>query len=1046
MKSTELLNSLRRIFLSSIAASSLFVASHAIGQVNGVGPSESSLFDTVVNIPEDQAAIGNLELIGGVDGETTQFNLSEGGSVGSLFGALSGAEVNISGGMVGDASNPDIEALRAFIGSELNVSGGEIGNNAIVRGATFNMSGGTVGSGLEIESSSVANITGGDIGSIFASSSSTVDISGGTFRAIRVDDGTATISGGTFERFNTSRSVNNISGGIFNSRPRVSGTGIISGGQFGLDTLVSGTIAVSGGEFGNEFSAGPDSVISGGTFGTQVRGSFELRGNDFKLNGIPYIFNSSISIDDFSSQNDGDVFTGVLEDGSSFIFADRSGDSLNNVLLTTVEVPAADLTPLVVNTPFPNLPAGLRDGQTLTLQDGGVLGNNFEIVDATLTVEAGTIGDRFGMSRSTVNLNGGMIGDGFHSNRGCEIDINGGSIGNDFQANLGSVVTLTEGAIGDNFSPRAGSEFVMSGGSLGQGFAPRGGTFADDALVRISGGTIGRGFTVLTDDVEISGGEFQLNGRQYRGATISLDFGSVFTGTLSDGSAFVFAGDAGDRITNLKLNETAVPDVNTTPIVVNASTPNGPASLRFGQTLTLEQGGVINGEFEAVDAVINIDGGSIEGDSAFSDTTVNLNDGSIAANALALAETVFNINGGSIGDNFRVASESVVNLNDGTIGDNFRIASGSQIFISGGTVGRDFRVPSGGLAKISGGTFGRGFDVGSGVELSGGEFQLNGVDYNEPTVSISFADVFSGTLSDGSTFLFTGRHFDDLSNVQLNRTDLPDFDSNPIVIDASTSVSPTGVRTGQTLLLEEGGMIDGEFETVGGTIVINGGSVAGETAFSNTTVTLNEGSITGAATFFSSTVNLNDGVLGTDGTLVEAASGSEFNLIGGTVGGLIARSGSEVNIFGDVFESNDNDESTLNAQSSSTVNLFAIEFSIDGNEVEFTDPDTPLLINDRGITVSGVFLDGSEFEYLVIPAGFGTLQVAQGADLQLNLVTAPPVLRGDVNLDSTVDFDDISPFITILATGDFQAEADVDTSGEVTFDDILPFIEILSGP
>ena len=65
-------------------------------------------------------------------------------------------------------------------------------------------------------------------------------------------------------------------------------------------------------------------------------------------------------------------------------------------------------------------------------------------------------------------------------------------------------------------------------------------------------------------------------------------------------------------------------------------------------------------------------------------------------------------------------------------------------------------------------------------------------------------------------------------------------------------------------------------------------------------------------------------------------------------------------------------------------------------------------------------------------------------------VTAPdvlslPTLMGDVNLDSEVNFLDISTFISILSTSDFQAEADMDGSGEVDFLDISPFISVLSG-
>ena len=56
-----------------------------------------------------------------------------------------------------------------------------------------------------------------------------------------------------------------------------------------------------------------------------------------------------------------------------------------------------------------------------------------------------------------------------------------------------------------------------------------------------------------------------------------------------------------------------------------------------------------------------------------------------------------------------------------------------------------------------------------------------------------------------------------------------------------------------------------------------------------------------------------------------------------------------------------------------------------------------------------------------------------------------PVLLGDVDRSGMVNFADISPFIALLSTGDFQDEADIDRNGLVNFSDISPFIAILSG-
>ena len=63
---------------------------------------------------------------------------------------------------------------------------------------------------------------------------------------------------------------------------------------------------------------------------------------------------------------------------------------------------------------------------------------------------------------------------------------------------------------------------------------------------------------------------------------------------------------------------------------------------------------------------------------------------------------------------------------------------------------------------------------------------------------------------------------------------------------------------------------------------------------------------------------------------------------------------------------------------------------------------------------------------------------------QVNVILELPVLLGDLNLDASVDFFDISPFIDLLAKGGFQAEADFDRNGTVDFLDIPHFIAILS--
>ena len=78
--------------------------------------------------------------------------------------------------------------------------------------------------------------------------------------------------------------------------------------------------------------------------------------------------------------------------------------------------------------------------------------------------------------------------------------------------------------------------------------------------------------------------------------------------------------------------------------------------------------------------------------------------------------------------------------------------------------------------------------------------------------------------------------------------------------------------------------------------------------------------------------------------------------------------------------------------------------------------------------------------------GAGNLDFVTALDLQaLDIIGFDPIFPlGDVNRDGTVDFLDISPFITLLFTSTFQLEADINGDGGVGFLDVLPFITLLA--
>ena len=86
--------------------------------------------------------------------------------------------------------------------------------------------------------------------------------------------------------------------------------------------------------------------------------------------------------------------------------------------------------------------------------------------------------------------------------------------------------------------------------------------------------------------------------------------------------------------------------------------------------------------------------------------------------------------------------------------------------------------------------------------------------------------------------------------------------------------------------------------------------------------------------------------------------------------------------------------------------------------------------------------------------GSGNLSITVTRSVQLfvaglTITALEPVvidcILGDVDMNGSVDFFDIQPFIDVLSNGGFQCEADIDENGNVDFFDISPFIDIFAG-
>ena len=229
----------------------------------------------------------------------------------------------------------------------------------------------------------------------------------------------------------------------------------------------------------------------------------------------------------------------------------------------------------------------------------------------------------------------------------------------------------------------------------------------------------------------------------------------------------------------------------------------------------------------------------------------------------------------------------------------------------------------------------------------------------------------------------------------------------------------------------------------GSVVNISGGTVqSGLQAHSGSVVNISgEASVTAFRfdALAGSVVNISGGNVAGGG--FDAFSGSVVNISGGSVGSNFeAQNGSEVNISGGTV-----DLDGFIGGVGSSVNFQGREFSINGTLLSDLQLDQPFTITDREVTFSGVLADGEPFSFFLDTFAYPNFgSFSANATLTVTLVE-PVVLLGDANQDREVNFLDISPFISVLSSGEFQAEADCNEDGEVDFLDIAPFIVILAG-
>jgi hypothetical protein len=274
------------------------------------------------------------------------------------------------------------------------------------------------------------------------------------------------------------------------------------------------------------------------------------------------------------------------------------------------------------------------------------------------------------------------------------------------------------------------------------------------------------------------------------------------------------------------------------------------------------------------------------------------------------------------------------------------------------------------------------------------------------------------------------------------------------VIEVPDNAAPSGIRSGQTLVLKEGGVLGSNFTAGwGSTVRIAGGQVGRHFEAVGADITVSGGSIDAFFDAFNRTVvNINGGSIGfsNDGSIGSSNvyGGAVISVSGGSIAGLDAYDGSVVNLFGGAVLAIDaNDGSVVNISGGSlndldsfdgsVINLFGGMFRL--NDADIADTlsfNERFILRDRGVVLSGVLADGSAFAF-ELNSVFRQGQDFFHPDATLTVTLVAP---GDANGDGLVNIDDLNAVrnnfgITGPADGSLTGDA-FPFDGLVNIDDL----------
>lgn len=1001
----------------------LSVRNHGVANITGGVVGINLVNHSTVNITGGRSGVSGI-----IDGVV---NLS-GEAVVDEFSIGQGGVANILGGTINDD-------LYAGAGSRANISGGNIGTSSrAVSGAVMNISGGAFGDRLTALTGSQVRFLGSDfridgapitglelVGSTHAidlpaSSLLTGTLSDGTPFALSSDD-LDTIENGTLTLEAASVAATPAQ---FQVPSDAAPLGIHNGQSLTLST---------GGKLPNNFNAGRGSIVT--ITGGEVGNNFEAVGANVEIQGGAV----GTDLDAFA----GSVVnvTGGSVGGSLNVFRDGNVNVTGGAILGPITAFSGSI--LNISSGAVNGTISAKTGSEVNISGGIVATNGTAayVQGGRLNITGGVVGPITEFHGGMVNISGGTAGH-MMLNSSSVANISGGKVDGLLRIYSGSTANVSGGEVTWYAQVENGGTLNVSGGNLVQ-------ELRNSGTTTIAGGAFGR--LNNSGTLTVAGNDFRVNGLPVAGLNqigdmvdLSTSASGYLTGTLADGTPFLFSGYEGDMLGygTIKLKATALPSIG--PAEIHVPSNQAPLGIRTGQTMFVAPGGIVQANFNAgTGSAVTMTGGHIGRNFEAIGATVKISGGAIDEGFFAGQGSAVDISGGDFGEDFRIHG-STVNISGGTFNDQLWFTDGTIANFSGGLVKDRSLVSGNALLNVSGGVFPQQIYLGAGatvnvaggalrggfradsspssIALTGNDFRLNNVPITGLELSGSSIDLnlsgnsrLTGTLADGTPIAVDASEIRALITLRAAA-----IANSPNLIELPRDSVPLGIHNGQTLIIHDGASLPFRFTAGhGSTLELRGGSLDSEFLAAGATVNVHDGIVgdqlqawTGAVINVvggavgndvtargASVVNINHGKVGDH---FRARDQSVVNISGGTVGsdfwatddsivnitgGSIGRSfrGAEVNLSG----------GTLGDDFSGGAGLLIIgnDFRVDGEPAdldEFEEGPQRTYVRKYGL-LSGTLADGSTFAFGEMD-GDGIAGGSSYRSIQIKLVSLPPAL------------------------------------------------------